>query len=245
MASSIRILSSTDVDKILPQLDILHLIDFHTATLFRTLTLAHANTPRPNPDGDGSSATHQNQITDPGSFVHSPHRLAVRAGISSTPSPTNNDRNDEAPGPGGDGSGSGSGSEGGGRSKGQDKGKGKGKGGGGIYTTLVMPSSVANYGTTVKLVSVPNPTPTPTPPAPVPAPVPVPAQTLARPTHTSRGLPATTIVVDERTGAVKAVVNARALSIRTAFGEWSFGFGFGFGFWGCFFFLFWERWWFI
>ena len=208
MASSIRILSSTDVDKILSQLDIAQLIHVHTPTLFRTLALANLN-PNPNTNEntapskpDGSNLTNQiqiNDITDPGPFVHSPHRLAVQAGRSSTRSRT----------PGGGG---------------------RGKDQGGLYTTLVMPSSVANYGTTVKLVSLPNPIPYPTPAlAPVPAPVPAPTTTHTNttnttdtnPTHTCRGLPATTVVVDERTGAVKAVVNARALNIRTALGEFS------------------------
>jgi len=158
MPSSIRILSSTDVDKILPQLDIDKLINVHTARLFRTLTVANvnANTARSNPDG----SIRTDQIIDPDPFVDSPHRLAVQAGSAS---PTNPGR-------------------------------------GGFYTTLVMPSSVADYGTTVKLVSIPNPTRTPPP---------------------RGGLPATTVVVDERSGAVKAVVNARALNIRTALGEWS------------------------
>jgi len=171
------------VDTILSQLDLAQLIDVHTATLFRTLTQANLNanahTPR-----SGSNAT--NQITDPGPFVDSPHRLAVQAG-----SPTKSNKNDPALGSGGDGSGTGSGTGSG------SEGRSRGNGQGGVYTTLVMPSSVANYGTTVKLVSLPNPP------------------------HTSRGLPATTIVVDECTGAVKAVVNARALNIRTALGEWT------------------------
>ena len=198
MASSIRILSSTDVDKILSQLDIVQLIDVHTPTLFRTLALANLANLNPNPNPitntntapskpDGSNPTNQIQITDitdPGPFVHSPHRLAVQAGSSAT-------------------------SPGGGRG-------GRGKDQGGLYTTLVMPSSVANYGTTVKLVSLPNPIPNPAPAlAFAPAPAPAPTHT----THTSRGLPATTVVVDERTGAVKTVVNARALNIRTALGK--------------------------
>ncbi len=179
MASSIRILSSTDVDKILSQLDIVQLIDVHTATLFRTLALANAVDV--NPDGS--------RINDPEPFVHSPHRLAVRAGSTSKSAP--------APSAGGGGGGGGGGS--GGRDRGRSESKG---GGGGLYTTLVMPSSVANYGTTVKLISLPNLVPAP-----------------AHMHTTSRGLPATTVVVDERTGAVKAVVNSRALNIRTALGE--------------------------
>ena len=169
MASSIRILSSTDIEKILSQLDIVQLVDVHTATLFRTLALANAI--NVNPDGS--------KINDPEPFVHSPHRLAVRAGSTSRSTPAPNAG-------GGDG--------------GRDRSESKG-GGGGLYTTLVMPSSVANYGTTVKLVSLPNLVP------------------ALAPIHTSRGLPATTVVVDERTGAVKAVVNSRALNIRTALGE--------------------------
>ena len=184
MASSIRILSSTDVDKLLSQLDIVKLIDVHTATLFRTLAQANVI-----PDGSN--------IPDPESFVHSPHRLAVRAGSTST----NADG-----GGGGDAGGGGCG--------------GRAKGGGGLYTTLVMPSSVTNYGTTIKLISVPNLAPRPSPsPSPSPTPpAPAPASTHTH-TNTSRGFPATTVVVDERTGAVKAVVNARALNIRTALGE--------------------------
>jgi hypothetical protein len=165
MASSIRILSSKDVDRILADLDIDQLIDVHTARLFRTLA-------------------------NPGAFVDSPHRLTVQAGNStdrstdgSTDPPTG-----RPPGPGGPG----------------------GPGGGGLYTTLVMPSSVENYGTTVKLVSVPNP---------APASNPTDTRPPRAPRAPTRGLPATTAVVDERTGAVKAVVNARALNIRTALGE--------------------------
>lgn len=193
MASSIRILSSTDVENILSQLDIVQLIDVHTATLFRTLALANAI--NLNPDGS--------KITDPERFVHSPHRLAVRAGSTSTSASAG----------------------GGGGCRSESKG-----GGGGLYTTLVMPSSVANYGTTVKLVSLPNLAPTPAP--------------AVAPMHTSRGLPATTVVVDERTGAVKAVVNSRALNIRTALGEFSFLFFFSkistfFG--GGLFILYWTR----
>ena len=176
MASSIRILSSTDVDKILSQLDLVQLIDVHTATLFRILAQANVI-----PDGSNTA--------DPVPFVDSPHRLAVRAGRTST----------SASGGGGGGSGGGCG--------------GRAKGGGGLYTTLVMPSSVSNYGTTVKLISLPNLAPRP---SPTPTHTPVPAPTH---TYTNRGFPATIVVVDESTGAVKAVVNARALNIRTALGE--------------------------
>ena len=60
--------------------------------------------------------------------------------------------------------------------------------------TLFMPSRVETFGTAVKIVSVPT-------------------------SERSNGLPATTLVVDEASGGVKAVVNARNLTaIRTAAG---------------------------
>jgi ornithine cyclodeaminase/alanine dehydrogenase-like protein (mu-crystallin family) len=62
------------------------------------------------------------------------------------------------------------------------------------HNTLFMPSRVDTYGTTVKVVSVPT-------------------------SGGSNGLPATTLVMDEASGGVKAVVNARNLTaIRTAAG---------------------------
>lgn len=62
------------------------------------------------------------------------------------------------------------------------------------YNTLFMPSRVDPYGTAVKVVSVP---------------------TLGG----SNGLPATTLVMDEASGGVKAMVNARNLTaVRTAAG---------------------------
>lgn len=172
MAPSIRILSGADVDKILAQLDIDQLINVHTARLFRTL--ADAATEKVNVNATRSETpTRTHQGTDPDAFVDSPHRLAVQAGSTHARSIEVEDDIDRPA-----------------------------CGGGGRYTILVMPSSVANYGTTVKLVSVPHP-----------------AQAQAHPTASARrGLPATTVVVDESTGAVKAVVNARALSIRTALG---------------------------
>ena len=179
MAPSIRILSSTDVDNILTRLDTDQLIDVHTARLFRTLALASVNTARSKPD----DAPNTDETRDPGAsaFVDSPHRLAVQAGtttVTEAAKAANDDNNDDRT---------------------QTRGE--------LYTLLVMPSSVANYGTTVKLISVP---------VPVPMPRLVVAHSLPPP---PRGLPATTVVVDERTGAVKAVVNARALNIRTALGE--------------------------
>lgn len=62
------------------------------------------------------------------------------------------------------------------------------------HDTLFMPSRVDTYGTAVKIVSVPT-------------------------SGGSNGLPATTLVMDEASGGVKAVVNARKLTaIRTAAG---------------------------
>lgn len=177
MAPSIRILSGADVDKIFAQLDIDQLINVHTARLFRTLADAAAKVNVNTSRSETPTRTHQ-QSTDPEAFVDSPHRLAVQAG-STHARASRCARSIEV----------------------EDDIDRPARGGGGRYTTLVMPSSVANYGTTVKLVSVPNPAQTqPTASAP-------------------RGLPATTVVVDESTGAVKAVVNARALSIRTALGK--------------------------
>jgi ornithine cyclodeaminase/alanine dehydrogenase-like protein (mu-crystallin family) len=63
------------------------------------------------------------------------------------------------------------------------------------HRALFMPARIADIGTTIKIVSVPS----------------VPGDT--------RGLPATTLVLDEDTGAVKAVINARSLTaLRTAAG---------------------------
>ncbi|KAH7922421.1 NAD-binding protein [Leucogyrophana mollusca] len=63
------------------------------------------------------------------------------------------------------------------------------------HTTLFMPSRVADIGTAVKVVSVPA-------------------------ASDSRGLPASTLVLDEATGGVKAIVNARSLTaLRTAAGS--------------------------
>jgi hypothetical protein len=180
MARSIRILSSTDVDKILAQLDTDELINVHTARLFRTLAVANVNANAGRSKSDGSNT---NQTPHPQEvFVDSPHRLAIQAGTSSILEDTEDNSN-------------------GGRTRTRTRTRG------GLYTTLVMPSSVVSYGTTVKLVSVPTPAPAP----------------ANRPSHCHphKGIPATTVVMDERTGTVKAVVNARALNIRTALGEFA------------------------
>lgn len=66
------------------------------------------------------------------------------------------------------------------------------------HTTLFMPARIAHPslpGTTIKVVSVP------------------------RSSADARGLPASTLVLDEDTGAVKAIVNARSLTaLRNAAG---------------------------
>lgn len=63
------------------------------------------------------------------------------------------------------------------------------------HRALFMPARIANIGTAIKVVSVPSVS------------------------SDNRGLPATTLVLDENTGATKAVVNARTLtSLRTAAG---------------------------
>ena len=63
------------------------------------------------------------------------------------------------------------------------------------HRALFMPARIANIGTAIKVVSVPSVS------------------------GDNRGLPATTLVLDENTGATKAVVNARTLtSLRTAAG---------------------------
>ncbi|KAI9461397.1 NAD-P-binding protein [Russula earlei] len=64
------------------------------------------------------------------------------------------------------------------------------------HRALFMPARIANIGTAIKVVSVPS---------------------VAGDT---RGLPATTLVLDENTGAAKAVINARSLTaLRTAAGS--------------------------
>lgn len=64
------------------------------------------------------------------------------------------------------------------------------------HTALFMPSRVPDLGTTIKVVSVPS----------FPG--------------TRQGLPASTVVLDEGTGHVKAIINATALTaLRTAAGE--------------------------
>jgi len=63
------------------------------------------------------------------------------------------------------------------------------------HRALFMPARIADMGTAIKVVSVPSVS------------------------GDDRGLPATTLVLDENTGATKAVVNARTLtSLRTAAG---------------------------
>lgn len=63
------------------------------------------------------------------------------------------------------------------------------------HRALFMPARIADMGTAIKVVSVPSVS------------------------GDKRGLPATTLVLDENTGATKAVVNARTLtSLRTAAG---------------------------
>jgi ornithine cyclodeaminase len=63
------------------------------------------------------------------------------------------------------------------------------------HRALFMPARIANMGTAIKVVSVPSVS------------------------GDNRGLPATTLVLDENTGATKAVINARTLtSLRTAAG---------------------------
>ncbi len=65
------------------------------------------------------------------------------------------------------------------------------------HRALFMPARIANMGTAIKVVSVPSVS------------------------GDTRGLPATTLVVDENTGVTKAVLNARTLtSLRTAAGMW-------------------------
>ena len=67
------------------------------------------------------------------------------------------------------------------------------------HKVLFMPSRIDSIGTAVKVVSVPT-------------------SAEAAP----RGLPASTLVMDEVTGSVKAIVNAKSLTaIRTAAGEYA------------------------
>ena len=67
------------------------------------------------------------------------------------------------------------------------------------HNVLFMPSRLSRFGTAIKVVSVP---------------------TAQAPLHIrERGLPATTMVMDEDTGEVKAIVNARKLTaLRNAAG---------------------------
>lgn len=71
------------------------------------------------------------------------------------------------------------------------------------HTTLLMPSRISSAGTTIKVVSVPS--------ADAPKDV------------KEKGLPGTTIVLDERSGGVRAVVNSRRLTaLRNAAGTHMF-----------------------
>ncbi|THH05959.1 hypothetical protein EW145_g4409 [Phellinidium pouzarii] len=70
------------------------------------------------------------------------------------------------------------------------------------YNTLFMPAQVPGFGTAIKIVSIPSPS----------------SGNLKK-----GGIPATTVILDEQTGAAKAVINARSLTaLRTAAGEWRF-----------------------
>lgn len=69
------------------------------------------------------------------------------------------------------------------------------------HTALFMPSRMPDLGTTIKVVSIPS----------LP--------------EARKGLPASTLVLDEVTGCVKAIVNATALTaLRTAAGAIRFPF---------------------
>lgn len=71
------------------------------------------------------------------------------------------------------------------------------------HTALFMPSRISSAGTTIKVVSVPS--------ADAPKDI------------KEKGLPGTTIVLDERSGGVRAVVNARRLTaLRNAAGTHMF-----------------------
>lgn len=66
------------------------------------------------------------------------------------------------------------------------------------YTALFMPAYMHESGTSIKVVSVPK-------------------------SSTREGLPGSTLVLDEKTGAVKAIVNAKGLTaLRTAAGKYFF-----------------------
>lgn len=63
------------------------------------------------------------------------------------------------------------------------------------YTTLFMPAHLDGYGTAIKIVSVPGP-------------------------EGGEGVHATTIILDEKSGTVKAIINADSLTaLRTAAGK--------------------------
>lgn len=63
------------------------------------------------------------------------------------------------------------------------------------HRALFMPARIADIGTTIKVAAVPSVS------------------------GDTRGIPATTLILDENTGAAKAVVNARSLTaLRTAAG---------------------------
>lgn len=66
------------------------------------------------------------------------------------------------------------------------------------HTALFMPARISTMGTAMKVVSVPSNS------------------------DDKRGLPASTLVLDKHTGAVKAIVNARSLTaLRNAAGSFS------------------------
>lgn len=68
----------------------------------------------------------------------------------------------------------------------------------GSYNTLFMPAHMDDFGTSMKVVALPK----------------GPSQ---------EGLPASTLLLDERTGALKALINARSLTaLRNAAGEYRF-----------------------
>lgn len=76
------------------------------------------------------------------------------------------------------------------------------------HTSLFMPSRIHEFGTAVKVVSVPKARPN------------LNVNVLDQNTASARGLPASTLVLDEETGAAKALVNATSLTaLRNAAGS--------------------------
>jgi ornithine cyclodeaminase/alanine dehydrogenase-like protein (mu-crystallin family) len=68
------------------------------------------------------------------------------------------------------------------------------------HTALFMPARLAPFGTSIKVVAVPSPT--------------------SSSDIKAKGLPASTLVLDEKTGAPRALINASALTaVRTAAGR--------------------------